>query len=34
MPDAGVEQLAIRCHLAYPALKAWATSIALFRHIA
>ena len=34
MRDADVEQLAIRGHLAYPALKAWATYIALFRHIA
>ena len=34
MRDADVGQLAIRGHLAYPALKAWATYIALFRHTA
>ena len=34
MRDADVEKLAIRGHLAYPALKAWATYTALFRHTA
>jgi hypothetical protein len=31
MRDADVEQLAITCHLAYPALKAWTTYISYFR---